>query len=35
MLPPRGVSTAHWTRTKIGLAVKLPIVITHGKFEIN
>jgi len=34
-LPPRGVSTAHRTRTNFGRAGHLPNVITHTKFEIN
>jgi len=35
MLPPRGVSTAHRTRTNFVMVVDLPNVITHAKFEIN
>jgi len=35
MLTPRGVSTAHQTRTKFGRAGKLPNVITHTKFQID
>jgi len=35
MLTPRGVSTAHWTRTKFGRADNLPDVITHAKFQID
>jgi len=35
MLPPRGVTTAHRTRTIFGRVGYLPHVITHAKFEIN
>jgi len=35
MLPPRGVSTAHRTRTNFVRVGDLPNVITHAKFEIN
>jgi len=35
MLTPRGVSTAHWTRTNFVKVGDLPNVITHAKFEIN
>jgi len=33
MLTPRGVSTAHRTRTKFGRAGNLLNVITHGNFK--
>jgi len=35
MLTPRGVSIAHWTRTKFGRAGNLSNVITHAKFQID
>jgi len=35
MLPPRGVSTAHRTRTNFGRAGDLPNVITHAKCQIK
>jgi len=35
MLPPRGVSTAHLTRTNFVRVGDLPNVITHAKFQIN
>jgi len=35
MLPPRGVSTANWIKTKFGRAGQLPNVITHAKFQID
>jgi len=35
MLPPRGVLTAHRTRTKFGRFGDLPNIIIHAKFEIN
>jgi len=35
MLPPRGVSTAHPTRTNFVRVGDLPNVIIHAKFEIN
>jgi len=35
MLPPRGVSTAHRTRTNFVRVGDLPNVIIHAKFEIN
>jgi len=35
MLAPRGVSTAHRTRTNFDMAGDLPSVITHANFEIN
>jgi len=35
MLPPRGVSTAHWTRTNFVRAGNLPNVITHAKCQID
>jgi len=35
LLPPRGVSAAHQTRTNFVRVGDLPNVITHAKFEIN
>jgi len=35
MLPPRGVLTAHRTRTNFVPVGDLPNVITRAKFEIN
>jgi len=35
MLPPRGISAAHRTRTNFVRVGDLPNVITHAKFEIN
>jgi len=35
MLPPRGVSTTHWTQSNFGRAGDLPNIITDAKFEIN
>jgi len=35
MLPPRGVSFAHQTRTYFVRVDNLRNVITHAKFEIN
>jgi len=35
MLPPRGVSTAHRTRSNFVRVGDLPDVIIHAQFEIN